>query len=271
VQILHNIVPNSCRVKPIGSKHGFHQRILGARNVQQNNFTIAGIKDRDFDNDDSVPTDNPHNWYATDNNKKVQIGWYWDRKEIENYLIDPKVVKRSLGSKAPPLDEYKAALQASAKKIANYTAARIALSCVYYLNPPFNCWGEEREPGHFFPKDKGLKEQDCRSKISSIFNEYQQKLVVSKAEVLAQFEQLRQDCRPGGCRFQQFLTFFAGKDLLYGMRHDLQKFGFKFPGRQSCYVFRDSILDGIQKSGEDIWEWLPEWQRLRELILSFSV
>jgi len=265
VQILSLIVPKDCLVKPIGSKHGFHQRILGARNAQQN-ASIAGLKDRDFDEDDSIPTNNPHLWYATDNNQKVQIGWYWNRKEIENYLIDPEIVKRALGSKAPPLEKYQAALQASAKMIANYTAARYVLSCVSYPNPPFNAWGEEREPGHFFPKDKGLKEQDCRSKISSIFKDYEKKIVVSKEDVLSQFEQLRQDCQPGGCRFQHYFTFFAGKDLLYGMRPELRKFGFKSPG-----VFRKHVLNGIQKSGEDVWEWLPEWQRLREVILNFTL
>lgn len=206
VQILSLIVPKDCLVKPIGSKHGFHQRILGARNAQQN-AGIVGLKDRDFDEDDSIPITQPRNWYATDNNQKVQIGWYWERKEIENYLIDPEVVKCALGFKAPPLDKYKAALQASAKMIANYTAARMVLSYVSYPNPPFNAWGEEREPGHLFPKDKGLKEQDCRSKISSIFKDYEKKIVVSKEEVLSQFEQLCQDCQPEGCRL--LLNFFC--------------------------------------------------------------
>jgi hypothetical protein len=37
-------------------------------------------------------------------------------------------MKRALGSKAPPLTEYRTALQASANMIADYTAARITLS-----------------------------------------------------------------------------------------------------------------------------------------------
>jgi len=264
IQILSLIVPKDCLVKSIGSKHGFYQRILGARNAQQN-ARIVGLKDRDFDRDNSIPTNHPRNWYATDNNKKVQIGWYWERKEIENYLIDPEIVKRALGSNAPSPNKYKAVLETSAKMIANYTAARTVLSCVSYPNPPFNAWGEEREPGYFFPKDKGLKEQDCRSKMSSIFKDYEKKIVVSKEEVLSQFEQLRQDCQPGGGRFQHYLTFFAGKDLLYGMRQELQHLGFK-----SQSVFRKQVLNGIQKSGENVWEWLPEWQRLREVILNFT-
>jgi hypothetical protein len=74
----------------------------------------------------------------------VPLGWYWERKEIENYLIDPKVVKWALGDKAPPIDKYQTALDKAARKIASYTAAIIALSRVSYPNPPFNGWGEER-------------------------------------------------------------------------------------------------------------------------------
>lgn len=161
VKVISPIVEPYCFTKSIGSKHGFYQRILGARDAQKN-VIIAGIKDRDFDEEVEKPTNEPHQWYAFDEkNNKVQIGWYWDRKEIENYLIDPEVVQRALGSKAPPMTDYKAALQSEASKIANYTAARIALSCVSYPTLPVNYWGEERELGYFFPKDKGLKEADC--------------------------------------------------------------------------------------------------------------
>jgi len=117
VQVLLKIVPDGCVVKPIGSKHGFRQRILGARDIQPN-MIIAGIKDRDFDDDNSKPMNTPHEWYAALKNQQVPLGWYWERKEIENYLIDPKVVKFALGNKAPPIDKYKTALDKSARKIA---------------------------------------------------------------------------------------------------------------------------------------------------------
>jgi len=265
IKILKKIVPANCFIKPIGSKHGFIHRILGARGIQQN-MIVAGIKDRDFDNDES--TNMPHEWYARINNERVLLGWYWDRKEIENYLIDPEVVKCALAYKAPILNEYKALLQKSAKKIAYYTAARMALSCVSYPGMPFNCWGDERELGYFFPKDKGLKEQDCRSQISRILADKKRDVEGSKVEVLDQFDQLLEDCKPGGKYFEQYLTFFAGKDLLYMMRHDLKKFGFKDSLQASCYTFRDAVIRGIRYSPEDVWTWLPEWQKLRELLES---
>jgi hypothetical protein len=85
-------------VRPIGSKQGLAQRILGGKDVragsamlQGSRYAIAGLRDRDFDDDDSPPTANPRNWYITDARQQISLGWYWERKEIENYLIDPKV------------------------------------------------------------------------------------------------------------------------------------------------------------------------------------
>ncbi len=69
--------------------------------------------------------------------------------------------------------------------------------------------------------------------------------------------------------FKHYLTFFAGKDLLYMMRSELKKLGFKDSPQPACYVFREHILRGIQSSPIDVWAWLPEWQRLRELISEF--
>lgn len=266
LRVLSTILPPGCVVKPIGSKQGLAQRILGAGDVRSGSI-IKGLKDRDFDDDDSPPTGTPRNWYITENNTQIQIGWSWERKEIENYLLDPKVVRRSLGSLAPLPDEYHAALQKSAEKIAAYTAARIALS-LYLQNrpsPPNNFWGDERDKKEVyrFPRDKALTDGNCRSEVNKIVKEYSQRLSSPQIDVISEFERLLPTCRLSGSRFQNrnFLTFFAGKDLLYGMQDALKKFGFESP-----IVFRERVLKGIEDSAEDVWTWLPEWQQLRELI-----
>lgn len=143
VRVISAIVPPGCVVRPIGSKQGLALRILGGKDVRPGS-AIAGLRDRDFDDDDSLSTGNPRNWFIINAAKQISLGWYWERKEIENYLIDPKVVKRSLGDNAPPASDYRLALQQSADKIAVYTAARITLSL--YLSsrpsPPDNTWGK---------------------------------------------------------------------------------------------------------------------------------
>ncbi|BAZ70566.1 hypothetical protein NIES4106_53610 (plasmid) [Fischerella sp. NIES-4106] len=266
VRLLSLIIPPGCVVRPIGSKQGLAQRILGAKDIRTGS-TIAGLRDRDFDDDQSPPQGTPRNWQITEGGKQIPLGWYWERKEIENYLVDPKVVKRALGSEAPPLEEYRQALKASAQKIAVYTAARITLS-LYLQNrpsPPNNSWGEERDKkeGYRFPKDKALTEANCKSELNNIIKQYEQRLSSPKRNPLDDFERLLPTCCPGGSRFQNqnYITFFAGKDLLYGMREQLSGFGFESP-----VVFRELILKGIEESTQDVWTWLLEWQRLRELI-----
>lgn len=267
VRVIDAIIPPGCIVRPIGSKQGLAQRILGAKDVRTGS-TVAGLRDRDFDNDDSPPSGNPRNWYITEGGMQVSLGWYWERKEIENYLIDPKVVKKALGSDAPPASEYRAALQASAEKIGAYTAARITLSLYLSYRPslPYNSWGEERDKkeGYRFPKDKGLTSVNCKAELNNIIKQYEQKLASPKPNPTEEFERLLPTCSPGGSRFinQNYLTFFAGKDLLYGIREELSRFGFATPA-----IFKERILKGIEETAEDVWTWLPEWQRLQELLI----
>jgi hypothetical protein len=262
VAILKQICPKTCLLQPVGTKRILPQRTLGARDISPGS-SVAAIKDRDFDDDDLTITNCPRNWEVTENFKKVQIGWYWERKEIENYLIDPIVVNRALGNQAPPNSEYQKALKAAAKKIADYTAARIALSRFRVRVLPLdNSWGQEREKGYYFPKDKGLKVENCRSKINSMVGDYQKNLREPEKGVLEIFDNFLEDCREGE-RFKHFLIFFSGKDLLWGMQKELRSFDFKSP-----IVFREKIKQNIEESNENVWEWLPEWQRLRELVSS---
>jgi hypothetical protein len=65
--------------------------------------------------------------------------------------------------------------------------------------------------------------------------------------------------------YYQHQRFFSGKDLLYGMRDKLRRFGF-----QSPVVFREQIVNGIEMSEQEVWTWLSEWQRLRDLILELT-
>ena len=209
IRVLPKILEDICTVEPIGSKYGFENRVILARSLQPN---IAGLRDRDFDDDDSLPQSRPREWFFKVNQDRVKIGWYWERKEIENYLIDPEVVRRSLGKKAPPPEEYCEALEKSAEAIANYTAARIALSLSRIkLLPLSNNWGK-KQWGIIFPES--LTETDCRQKIGEIVNDRQQEQIIEEQTVLNKFDEILPSCRPGGVRFdnRNYLTFFAGKD-----------------------------------------------------------
>ncbi len=216
IRVLTNILSGVCTVNPARSKYGLDQNILFIRRAKiLAGITIAALRDRDFDDDDSLPISVPRSWLKNDNDQLIQIGWLWERKEIENYLIDPEVVQLALGSKAPPIDDYRAEIEKSAKTIVDYTAARIALSLPTQSSLLLkNNWGNTGiNKKHLFPDY--LRESDCRDAIKNIINQYQQSKIIQENDILDRFDQLLLTCRVGGSRFQNFLTFFSGKDLLY--------------------------------------------------------
>lgn len=257
IRLLQQLFPGSCLIKPIGGKfYGFEDKIISDRAL---NPKLAGLRDRDFDCRDFSIANEPIEWCY----QNVQIGWFWERKEIENYLIDPEVVRRALGRKAPPMDEYKSALQRSAETISAYTAARTALSCYRFQNS----WGGSVDQTHRFPQRSKLGKDQCRDKIREIVRKYKGDRIVEEQNVVDKFEKLLPLYRPGGSRFQNCLTFFAGKDLLYVMKNDLQKFGFN--SKDPINEFLERVFQRIELS-EDVWTWMPEWQKLRESITNFD-
>ena len=265
LRVLLNVLSGVCTVRYSGSKYGLDGKIIFIR--QENlspSVVVAALKDRDFDEDESQPVHSPRNWLLRDNDKNIQVGWTWERKEIENYLIDPEVVRYALGSKAPPIDDYRAELEKSAKTIADYTAARIALSLSRRrLLPLKNSWGNAGiNKKHLFPES--LLESDCREEIKNIVNLYEQSQLVREGDVLDVFDRLLSSCRVGGCRFKDYLTFFSGKDLLYAMKTALADFSLGEPS-----AFRERVVKGIENSTENVWTWLPEWNQLRQMAQQF--
>lgn len=262
IRLLNSLLAGTCQVRAAGSKYGFGQ-VVRAHKEAQPQSTIAGLRDRDFDDDDSIPIERPRCWLIEGDS--LQIGWYWERVELENYLIDPQVVQYALRSRAPSLNNYRSVLHGSAESIAEYTAARTALSlCRRRLIPSPNAWGRERgSESHPFPDDRS--EAACRQQISAVIRQYAETHIVRECEVLAHFDRLLQACRPGGRRYEHFLTFFSGKDILFGMEPALKDFGF-----DSAFGFRERILKGIESTQDEVWRWLPEWATLRQLVISFA-
>lgn len=254
------------KIAPVGSRHGLVKRTLGAKDISK---SVASLRDRDFDFDDDLSlTHSPHPWFVREKDKEIQVGWYWERKEIENYLIDPELARRVFSFTGQQLREYNDALEKSAKRIAYYTAARITLShSRRRILPLDNFWGEEKDDGyHHFPKEKGLKKQNCYSMTLKNVQTYNERLNVPKEDIREKFQQLCRECNPGGERFENFLTFFSGKDLLYGMRDSLKKILSSPPSKPLIRIFLEKILKGVDETEEDVWTWIPEWEQLRKLV-----
>lgn len=263
IRVIRQLLPK-CEIRPLGGRTSrFMEKIIADRSINPN---LAGLVDRDFDFYDFTPT----NSLLQCNYEGIHVGWAWQRKEIENYLLDPVVMQRALGNKALPKNLYQEALDEAARKISTYTAARTALSYFKFKN----LWGDEIkeafESVHSFPRR--LSKDACEQHIREIVTQTKGDRIVTLNDVLNKFEELLPSFRSGGLCFENYITFFAGKDLLWMMEDKLTEFGFEPTApkiNSSIPVFLEKIVSRIERS-EEVWTWLPEWQTLREAVINTS-
>lgn len=248
-------------VRPSGPKYGLGHRIRAHREVMQTS-RIAGIIDGDFVGDWPSPEPDPKRWVIPGN---IVLGWRWRRKEIENYLIDPIVVVGALGEGAPNREVYGGLLTQAADTIAIYQAARTALSLVRTRFEPLpDCWGPPRTADrHPFPPD--ISDAACRGGIETTVTDHAIEQTVTVEQAIDRYEQLLPDFAADGIRRQDYLSTFAGKDLLIGMDAGLRNLGF-----QSSSAFREKIVLGIEKAGAVLARtWITEWAALATAVEHF--
>jgi len=256
-RVLNRILLGLGAIQPLGGKYGMGERIKARRDVLRQN-TVFGLLDGDFLAEWETPTCRPRPWIGSD---QTVFGWRWERKEIENYLIDPEVVGRSLGQTAPNNGDYQIALERARDRVSTYQAARLAL-VVHRprFQPMANAFGRERGAlGHLMPDD--FSENTCLEGIRQTVGEHNDQQAIVMSAVESEFQTRRPECETGGARFSHFLTSFSGKDLLHAMSLDLQAFGFESPA-----VFLERVLRGIDNTSDDVALWLEEWTALRQEI-----
>lgn len=253
VRVLSKLLAGLCEVRPFGSRFGMGDRIKGMR--QHSGPVVFGVLDGDFRDLNPVAR-RPRSWLV----EGQLFGWRWERKEIENYLLDADVMSRSLGASAPPVATWLEILRAAGERIAAYEAARTCLGLLqrHYRRPLETSFGRPRgSDNHRFPE--ALDEASCRTELLRTVGEYQSGLAFDEQC----FDQLLMECSPGGPRLGEFLTYFAGKDLLWAIDEPLQELGIP-----SCGVLRERILLGIEQALDPVETWVPEWGVLRNAVVS---
>ena len=95
VRLLSKLLAGRCEVRAMGGKQGMGERIK-ARRESTGRKVVFGMLDGDFVEHWAMPLNRPRPWTIKDSKEDVLIGWRWERKEVENYLVDPVIVHRAL-------------------------------------------------------------------------------------------------------------------------------------------------------------------------------
>ena len=260
IKVLTKLLGGRCEVRGLGGKYGMGTRIVARREAIGSN-EVFGILDRDFVKQWEGPFDRPVEW--TNSDRTILFGWRWERKEIENYLVDPSVVDHALSQSDHKISskEYQGMLETARDQLSIYQAARAALatSRVRFSDLPSSFGRKRGEARHPFPDQ--LDEAACRNDLRQVVLSHRQAHVIDPGEVETAFSALLAEFQVGGSRHQWYLHAFAGKDLLWGMDGNLRSVGFA-----SAWSFRDKVLDGIEMSPNEIADWLPEWKALQRAI-----
>jgi hypothetical protein len=226
-------------------------RIKGMR--QHLGPAVFGVLDGDFQDFDQPLAGCPRDWTV----EGQMFGWRWERKEIENYLLDPDVVSHALGTAAPPDATYGQVLDAARRQVATYEAARTCLGLLQKRYRPLaTSFGRPRgADNHKFPD--AMDESFCRTELERTLREHGSSLVLDTQR----FDSLLAECGPEGPRFAGFLSYFAGKDLMWAIDEPLRHLGFN-----GCGAFRERILLGIEATLDSVDTWMPEWRSLRDAV-----
>lgn len=261
--LLEKILNDSCRVVAVGSRFGMKHRIEVLRMVCDE--PAFAVLDRDFSETwlpcrgESIP------WIVNNNSTESVLGWFWERKEIENYLLEPIVIQKTLGMATFDWSEYEAALESARDAVAVYQAARIALSLLgrtgqYYVPSSF---GPEHGSGerYRFPLPDELGEEHCRQWLQQVDEEYKNAHLVRFRQLQHLFEQYKTQCSSGGVRYHDYLSAFSGKDLAWRLSS-----WFKDKGFQGTKHFFTCMQENLRKLSSGSLDWLSEWVKLKDMV-----
>jgi hypothetical protein len=94
---------------------------------------VCYVRDRDFDFDPPVDITQP----TVDSRHDAGgvLGWRWSRHELENYLLEPRLVEAATGWDAA---DFARELLTAARHLQHYTTARWAVGIARRSLPPFN-------------------------------------------------------------------------------------------------------------------------------------
>lgn len=252
IQVLTPILQGCPVPQQGGSKNALKPRAFNER--LENRVAAGYLRDRDFDFDPPPDLTSPT---VDSRDGQTPYGWRWCRHEIENYLLEPKIVSAAM---ARPVPEVEAALCRSGARIRTYEAGRWTIGRARRALPPHyelrtrpdglndiglpsaldeatvQTWALANVKAHADVITTAIDAVTVTSSFTAFLNQFSESFVADSANVL---------------------IWFSGKDLLAGMTEWMNQYGVANPG-----TLRGLIRDWIIANPVRTLELLPEWSNL---------
>lgn len=239
-------------VEPRGPKHAL--RAIAREEQNRTGEQVRYIRDRDFDFEPAV---------GASPVRLDDLGWCWTRHEIENYLLDPKVVIRAF----PRMNvrAYVGALKAAARAVVPYQAARWAVGLARKALPPH--YELTTRPADLnelelppFAGDVDGCRQWLREHVGAFFDRVKAALQANAVD--RSFLDKMSLFSDGLVEEEsKVLVWFSGKDLLSGLKSWLEQNHVGNPG-----AFRARLRDWVISHPDEVLTLLPEWVELLRLL-----
>jgi len=253
-QCLTPIFEGKVTVERGGSKYSLKPEARTRATLKKQPYFF--LRDRDFDYEPPEDTSQPQPFIV---NGKT-IGWHWCRHEIENYLLDPKIVQAAFSN--IDWDNYQNQLQAAAYNIRFYEAARWSIGVARRSLPPH--YELETRPSdlHEIAIPVDCSDQSAYIWLRDTSNIFYSRVSDSlRKDVIATSYQVFKDkFNDDFCQdTNNILLWFSGKDLLAAMSTWCIENSFQSPGE-----FRAKLGKWCRDNPEEVVNLLPEWQALRQ-------
>lgn len=246
------LLPNNPQISRKGSKDDLPHLVRRER-LDAPGTAVVYLRDRDFDFEPVLPI----------SEEPVEIrsagelhGYRWQRHEIENYLLTPKLVELCFGV---PATDTEAALLAAADRIRDYQAARWTVGQTRSL---VKGGGLQTRPDRL--RDYQLPANLSSSAVAEwAKNSVAEKLTAySKAMDVATIQQRFSDYQAkfSTLRASEVLIWFSGKDLLTAMDQWRQRAELKSPNPEN---FISKLMLWLESgNGQLFLDCVPEVQAL---------
>lgn len=247
-----------------GTKYDLAKRALEQRTPQS---TVSYVRDRDFDLDPPPPNNRscPQEDRPKDSNRNA-IGYFWCRHEIENYLLEPAIVSRTLGCDGTHVRD--ALLEAGAR-ILDYQAARGAIGVTRRELPPnykFETRPEDA-PGEKLKLPEDLSPHGVTTWMKAHAEAFRSKVCpMLEAKAMERIfrerrELLSEDVQKSA---DEILIHFSGKDLFAALGSWIQNQ--KRADVQGPGDLRSRVRDWMRDNPEETLTLLPEWGAFLDLL-----